>query len=407
MDFKQFLHDSLNFGPDWVISNASVDKSNEITVLELEYIDNGKLPQCPQCSGACLAIHDRRRHRYRHLDMFQNMTYIDVNVPRLKCENGHISHMPISWAAKGSRFTLLFESMVLFLCASCPVNVIAKKARVQDKAIWRIIERYVQRYIDKLDLSNVKRIGIDETSRRKNHQYISVFMDIDTRRVIGVFNGKGKDVISSFVKHFKERGGDVNYVEDISCDMSRAFISGIKTEFPSARITIDRFHISKLLNEVVNDVRKRERASQPCLNGAMYALLKNPNNLKPHERESLSEINKLNIKTAKAYKFKLLFADFFRQKDATSAKGFLKGWVTAALRSGIEQIKNAGETIMRHWQYIANWHASKINNALLEGFNSILQALKAGARGYRTLSYITNIAYLIGTKSLRPSPTST
>ena len=108
---------------------------------------------------------------------------------------------------------------------------------------------------------------------------------------------------------------------------------------------------------------------------------------------------KLNIKTAKAYKFKLLFLDFFRQKDANSAKGFLKGWVTAALRSGIEQIKNAGETIMRHWQYIANWHTSKINNALLEGFNSILQALKAGARGYRTLSYITNIAYLIGTKT--------
>lgn len=403
MDYKKFLHDALNFGPDWAVINGSVDTDKEISVIELEYIGDA-LPPCPQCGCACTGIHDRRLHQYRHMDLFQNITYIHARVPRVTCENGHISHVPVSWAAKGSRFTLLYEAMILFLCASCPVNVVAKRARVDDKAIWRIIERYVDQYIKKLDLSNVRRIGVDETSRRKNHKYISVFMDMDTRQVIGVFDGKGKDVIYKFKKHFLERGGKIENIIDISCDMSKAFLSGMKEVFPMARITIDRFHIVKMLNEVVNSVRKRERSEQPLLNGAMYALLKNPSNLKPHEREMLSEINKLNIQTAKTYKFRVLFNDFFMQKDIHAAKGFLKAWVSSALMSGVKELKEVSETIRRHWNLIVNWHLSKINNGILEGFNGILQALKAGARGYRTISYIIQIAYLIGTKSMRPNP---
>jgi transposase len=288
--------------------------------------------------------------------------------------------------------------MVLELAKGMPIAQVSRIVRLADKKLWRIVDWYVNRAVEDQDLKTLKRIGIDETSRRRRHQYITIFMDLDTRRVVFVSKGKGVATIREFAAFLRRRGIDPSQVTDVTCDMSESFISGTTKYLPMVRITLDRFHIVKLIGSAVDSVRRRERYDQPCLKGARYALLKRPDRLTGDERTLVSELTQRNIETAKAYHLRLIFDDFFRQQTVEQGRGFLKGWVAAALASGIEEMQTAAGTIRRHWKMIVNWTRTRITNGLLEGFNSLLQAMKSCARGYRSFEYIRTIAYLIGIK---------
>jgi transposase len=182
----------------------------------------------------------------------------------------------VPWARKGSGYTLLLEGMVLEMAKGMPVAQVAEIVRLADKKCWRIIDWYVRRAVERQDLSKVRRIGVDETSRRRRHRYITVFMDLDARRVIFIADGKGKSTIAAFAAFLELHGGDPAAITDVTCDMSEAFLAGIKRHLPNARITLDRFHIVKLISDAVDQVRRRERQEQPCLAGSKYSLLKKP-----------------------------------------------------------------------------------------------------------------------------------
>jgi transposase len=398
MDNLDLFKAALGLGNDWEVTHIEFAREKAEVNLHLRYLRTASLPACKECQAPGVHIHDYRSHTWRHLDFWQHKTYLHADVPRIRCEQGHVQNLDVPWARHGSGYTLLLEAMVLQMAKGMPVAQVAELVRLTDKKVWRIIDGYVQRALERQQLEAVRRVGVDETSRRSRHRYITIFMDLDTRKVIFITEGKGKQTIAAFARHLRVHGGDPLAITDVTCDMSEAFLSGIAEHLPKARITLDRFHIIKLIGEAVTAVRRRERRDQPCLVGAQYAVLKRPDNLNDKDRSLIADMEARNLETARAYHMRLLFDDFFSQSNAMQARGFLKGWVTKAVQSGIDEMVSVAGTVRKHWKLIMNWTSSRLSNGLLEGFNSLLQAMKASARGYRTVEYITTIGYLIGLK---------
>jgi transposase len=141
---------------------------------------------------------------------------------------------------------------------------------------------------------------------------------------------------------------------------------------------------------------RQDGLSLKLLKNTRYIFLKNPENLTKKQSEQLKGINlkDLNLKTMRAYHLRLNFQELWLQPPG-QAEGFLKKWYYWATHSRIEPMKEAAKTMKLHWDCILNWFKSKISNGILEGINSLVQAAKARARGYRTNDYLITMIYLI------------
>lgn len=303
----------------------------------------------------------------------------------------------VPWARPGSGFTLLFEAMILTLVKAMPVKTIAAYVGEHDTRLWRIIHHYVEKARKNTDHSKVTKIAVDETASKRGHNYVSLFVDLDERKVLFATEGKDSSTVEKFHKDFKEHGGCPNLVTEACCDMSPSFISGINNNFPNAQITFDKFHTMKIINEAVDEVRRAEQKERPELYKTRYVWLKNPEKLNKHQSELLEELTlkKFNLKTSRAYHLKLNFQELFNQPPEL-AEAYLKKWYYWATHSRLEPMKQAAYTVKRHWNGILRWFKSKVSNGILEGLNSLVQSAKAKARGYRSTRNLIAMIYLIG-----------
>jgi transposase len=334
------------------------------------------------------------------LNFFQFKAYLHARVPRVRCPDCGVHTVTVPWIRKGSGFTLLFEKMCMDLVCVMPVKTIAKLIELHDTRLWRLVKYHVEAARANLDFSSVTSIGIDETSCKKGHDYITLFVDLKNSSLLFSTKGKGSDTINTFLKDFKEHGGNPDKVENFCCDMSPAFIRGIKDNFPMAQITFDKFHLIQTVNKAVDEVRREERKSQPeLLKRTRFLWLKNPQNLTQKQSRKLQEIslNKLNLKTVRAYHIKLAFQDIFNM-PADIALGALKKWYFWATHSRLQPMIQAARAIKNHWNGVLRWFESRINNGILEGLNSLIQAAKNKARGYRNSDNMITVSYLIAGK---------
>jgi transposase len=325
---------------------------------------------------------------------------LTARAPRIDCpECGVHIIEKLPWARRESGFTLLFEALIMLLAKSMPVSSIASYVGEHDTRIWRIIHHYVDRALLEADYSDVKHVGVDETSSKRGHEYVTVFVDVDKPRVLFVTEGKDATTVESFRKDLIAHNGDPESVTEFCSDMSLSFIKGVADSFPNAHLTFDKFHIMQVVNKAVDEVRRQEQQDCPDLKRTRYIWLKNRSNLKKSQLDKLDQLqmSKLNLKTVRAYKLKLAFQDFFNQPVET-AESFLKEWYYWATHSGLAPMRDAAYTIRRHWDGILRWFKSRMTNGILEGTNSLIQAAKARARGYRKTRYLTAIIYLLGGK---------
>jgi len=179
--------------------------------------------------------------------------------------------------------------------------------------------------------------------------------------------------------------------------MSPAFIEGIEHCLPNARVTFDRFHVMKVVNEAVDRVRREEQKELPALKRSRYVWLKNPENLNSDQRGRLEELSQLNLRTAQAYQMKLNLREFWKL-PCREASSFLQHWVLWVLSSDLEPMVGSARTILRHYAGILAYTSSRISNGVLEGINSLVQAARHKARGYRTVEYFITIIYLVAGK---------
>lgn len=389
---------ALGLTPPWQVSSSEFSIQQKRLDIQIDFARGGTFV-CPVCGQSGLKAHDTQQKSWRHLNFYQHEAHLTARVPRIKCDKCGIHLVAVPWARSGSGFTLLFEAMIMSMTKAMPVNTVAEIVGGHDTRLWRIVHHYVEDARERTNHENVCHVDMDETSSKKGHNYVSVFVDIEHSKVLYATEGKDASTVQRFKQDLSEHGGDPEAIKEMCCDMSPAFISGIEKHFPNAELTFDKFHLTKIINEAVDKVRREEQKGHPELRRSRYAWLKNPKNLKASQAEIIEAltVKKLNLKTSRAYHIKLNFQELYNQADET-AEAFLKKWYFWATHSRLEPIKEAAYTIKRHWKGVLRWFTSRINNGILEGLNSLIQAAKARARGYRTNRNLIAIIYLIGGK---------
>ena len=238
---------------------------------------------------------------------------------------------------------------------------------------------------------------------RRGHNYVSLFVDLVRRRVLFVAEGKDAGTVDAFANDLAAHGGNPEAVAEVCIDMSPAFIAGAAESLPNAQITFDKFHLVKLINEAVDAVRRAEQKSHAELNKSRYLWLKNPRNLSERQRAQLDNLSASNLKTGRAYRIRLAFQELYIQ-PAKNAEAFLKKWYWWATHSRLPPMIEAARMVKRHWNGILRWFHTKIANGIMEAINSLVQAAKAKARGYRSTRNLKAIIYL--TRSMHEESTS-
>jgi transposase len=387
---------ALGLTPPWEVVSSEFDPREQRLDIRLGFA-RGSTFSCPDCGQTGLKAHDTIEKTWRHLNFFQHEAYLTAKVPRIRCEQCGVKMVAVPWARPGSGFTLLFEAMILTLVKAMPVKAVAAYVGEHDTRLWRVVHHYVDEARKNTDHSKITRFAVDETATKRGHNYVSLFVDLDERKVLFATEGKGATTVDRFQQDFCDHGGCPNMVTEACCDMSQSFITGINKNFPEAQITFDKFHTMKIINEAVDEVRRAEQKERPELYKTRYIWLKNPEKLKKRQNELLAELTlkKFNLKTSRAYHLKLNFQELFNQ-PAELAEAYLKKWYYWATHSRLEPMKQAAYTVKRHWNGILRWFKSKVSNGILEGLNSLVQSAKAKARGYRSTRNLIAMIYLIG-----------
>jgi len=397
---KDLFQMALNITNPWFVSNLTFDEKAKRLDVFVDFIKGSEFSyfdkeQQQEIVG--LKAYDTTNKKWRHLNFFEHECYIHARVPRVKLPNGKVKLITTPWEGLSNGFTLLFEALVMQLCQAMPVDKVARLTKTSDDKLWSMLERYIDTTREQENFENIDAIGLDETSRAKGHEYITLFVDLKAKRTIFITEGKDNLTVARFAYDFQNHNGSIKDIKDVSCDMSPAFIKGVTQNLPDAKITFDKFHILKLINEAVDTVRKGEVGTNKLLKGTRYIWLKNENNLTAKQKAKLDElsISGMNSQTMRAYNIRQSFQEICQAKSEDEFLTYLNKWYYWATHSRLEPMIKVAKTIKRHWDGIVQWYKSKINNGILEGLNSVIQATKSKARGYKTFKNYKIIAYLL------------
>lgn len=389
---------ALALTPPWYVERTSFDAAGKRLDIYIDFEAGGTFA-CPECGRGGAKAYDTTEKVWRHLNFFEHEAYLHVRTPRVECARCGVKRAEVPWARHGSGFTLLFEAYVLSLVKEMPISAVARLVGEHDTRIWRVLHHYIESARAEADFSSVRAVGVDETASKRGQSYISLFVDLEAARVLFATEGRDAAVVGAFRQDLEAHGGTAGAVREFSMDMSPAFRKGVRDHFPDAEITSDKFHVIRLMNEAVDQVRRAEQKARPELKGSRWVWVKNPANWTAKQRAAFQALSPatLNLKTARAYRIKLALQAFYRE-PWVRAEAYLKRWYFWATHSRLPAVVAAAKTIKRHWDGVLRWFESHMTNAMLEGINSLIQAARARARGYHSTRNMITMLYLIAGK---------
>ena len=391
MKLPVFFEQIMGIREPWYIKEINVE-GMEVNIT-IDFKKGSKF----QYQGELCTVHDTLERQWRHLNLFQYKAYIKARVPRIKTKDG-VKTVEVPWANPGSGFTMLFEVFVLQMAMSMSIKEVAKLMDETENRIWRIAKHYTDKELDAQDFSKepIHTLAMDEVARRKGHVYITNFVDVDTRKVVFVAKGKSADTIKQFKEEYLRKGGKASDIKTIIMDMSPAFIKGAKKEFPKAQIVFDKFHVMKILNEQLDNVRRREQKQfDSFFKKTRYLFLKSEKNLTSKQKKKLAMLLEDESKdTVKAYNLIQSFRELFTYKRPSAAGRFLTSWIQLCKASKIPEMISAAETVLNHIEGILQHIRTQKTNALLEGLNSKLRVLTKRAFGFKRFDYLKTTIFM-------------
>jgi len=261
-----------------------------------------------------------------------------------------------------------------------------------------MLRRRVEKARAREDYSEVKQVGVDETCLGEKGEYISLYVDLARNKLLFGTVGNTSGAVEEFAQDLALHKEKPEEITDDCCDMWRAYKKGVRENFPKAAITYDRCHFICKINKAVDEVRRSESRENKELKKKRMLFLKNPENLTPEEREALKPLCKETTKTGRAYALKVSLRQVYGCPDKKTALAFLEKWADWAQRSGLKPFQVLAKSVRANAGMIAQWHESHVSNGILEGLNSIVQAAKAKARGYRNPDNFICVSYLLAGK---------
>lgn len=401
---------ALGLQTPWAVREVELNTAKRR--IDFEVTCDAKRLACPACGAEEQGIHDRVRRDWRHLDFFQFEAWLHADVPRVKCDAcGKTSQVAVPWAREGSGFTLLFEALALSLCRELPVAQSANLLRVAAKRLWTRIDHYIKAARAQDDMSGVRQIGIDETSVKKGHEYITVVHDLEAKRLLFACPGRDHATVATFAQDLTAHGGNPEAVAHVCMDMSAAYTKGVGKTLPQAAISFDRFHVVALANEAMDAVRREEMRTQPMavrealgstdrkvLKGLMWGMRKNPVGWSSKQTEAMHWLQRSNLKSARAWRLKQALREVYAGARAANSEELastaLRSWLSWARRCRLEPFKRLAKTLAERFDGVVRGMLDGRSNAYVEAMNGLLQQTKTAARGFRSVENFIAIAYL-------------
>ncbi len=363
---------------------------------------------CPECEKTCPG-YDTRLREWRHLDTCQYRTTLSAEVPRIKCGEHGVKQIDVPWAAPGSHFTLLFESLVIDWLREASMTGVASMMSLTWDQVDGIMARAVRRGLLRRELEPPRAIGVDEKSFKKRQDYVTIVTDLDRKRVVHVAEGRKREALQGFYCQFDDE--ELARLEVISMDMWGPYISATRDRVPDAekKIAFDRFHVVKHLLDGVDQVRRKENR-ELCemgdrrLVGTKYYWLENPLYMSDKRFEDFGAIRKASLRTARAWAMNdAASALWYGSRGRPAVTKRWNAWLKWPPRCRMKPMMKVGKMIKRHLWGIVNAIVHGVTNAAAEGFNSVVQKLKGRACGYRNRERFKNAIYFhLGGLNLYP-----
>jgi transposase len=400
----EFLAKLLCLQPPWVVKDAKLDPKRQRVDVSLEWAGPGICPLCGQVAPK----HDHRERVWRDLDLCGYQLFLYARVPRIDCPT-HARHSVLApWATGRSEFTDRFERLTILSLKEMSLTAVSRRLQISWDLIDGIMQRAVDRGIQRRGEVHFRLIGIDEKAFKKGHKYFTIVSNLETGTVIWVGEDRTKTAINRFWKSLTQE--QIDGIEGVAMDMWQPYFDATIAHLPDAakKIVFDRFHITSYLTKAVDQVRRstvRELGQDAgSLKGTKYDWLRNIAAMDPTEKRNFAELRQQYTVLGRAWSIKEQFAHFWEYKQENAARRFFDHWYYWATHSQISQIISAAKTIKRHFANILTYLKLGITNAAAEGLNSKIQWIKYQARGFRSKERFQRaIMFHFGGLNLLPS----
>ena len=356
-NLRAHYQELLGLDKSWKVESVDLNVAERRVTIRVVH-QGGRL-KCPECESSCGQADLAPDREWRHLDTMQFETIIKARVPRCQCPSCGVKTVTVCWTDKYSRFTLLFEVFAIeVLKASSSVKEGAALLKISWDMAHAIMERAVERGLKRRDLTGIEYVGMDEKSFRRGQSYVSVLTDLSNSRVLEVVEERTEKAANKLWNTLPEKHR--TNVRAVAMDMCPAYVAAAETNVPEADVVHDKFHVSKHLNEAVDQVRRREhkllaKLGDDTLKGTRQLWLFSPGNMKARKRRQLAAIKHLDLKTSRAWAIKEHFRCFWRYIYPTSADAFFKRWYAWAARCRLAPIFKKAKMLKKHLHHLLTY----------------------------------------------------
>lgn len=349
---------------------------------------------CSACGSRDVIRRGEKVRWLRHVPIGRECTWLIVTLPRVECRScGVTRQIQIGLADARRGYTHAFERYVLELVRRMTIQDAAEHVCVGWDVVKDIQKRYLKRHYARPSLKHVRRIGIDEICVGRGYRFLTLALDLDTGAIVFVGEGKKAAALRPFWR--RVRRAKVK-IEAVAMDLSVAYQLAVREHLPEAVIVFDRFHVVKLLNEKLTDLRRElfrqatDDLHKQVLKGTRWLLLKNAENLDPVKGEPgrLREALRLNEALSAAYYLKEDLGRIWEQLGKFPARLKLLDWYHQAQASGVRHLQEFARTLLAHSAGILAWYDHPISNGPLEGTNNKIKTMNRQHYGLRDQEFL-------------------
>ena len=292
------------------------------------------------------------------------------------------------WGDGYARFTAQFECTVIDWLKVSSMTATARNLGLSWDQVNGIQERAVERGLERREEITPSRIGVDETSFQKRHEYVTIVTDLEDSRVLYVADGRGKASLDGFFEGLNDK--QIKGIDLIAMDMHTPYIYSAGWHLPGAikKICFDRFHVAQLLARSVDQTRRAEAKrlaadGDDCLKRTRFLWLQSLDSMPRKMRKKLRDLLETSLLVGEVWAIKEAASKLWKYKSKTWAEKAWIGLSKAARQVQSPALQKAINTILRHLFGIVNAIVNGVSNAGSESVNSRVQALKKRANGYR------------------------
>jgi transposase len=397
----------LGLAAPWTVERVEVDVAGGAVHVWLTRAE-GAPAQCPECQVAC-PVYDHREREWRHLDTCQLQTRLHARVPRVDCPAHGVGQSPVPWATPRSKFTLLFERLVIDWLREAAVTAVARQMHLSWDAVWGIERRAVARGLARRGTLHLRYLGVDEKSFQRRYEFVTVVSDLEEGRVLFVADDRKQESLEAFwaMGLTDQQRAEITA---IAMDMWAPYVQATRARIPDAdaKIVFDRFHCAKHLNEAVDRVRRAEQRELRAqgdtrLTGTKYTWLRNPRHFDPKAWREFAALRASTLKVARAWALKESAANLWEYTYVGAARTFFRRWYFWATHSRLAPMIEKARMLKTHLANVLTYLKHRITNATAEGLNSKIQWIRYTARGFRNReNFKTAIYFHCGKLDLYP-----